>query len=546
MYSIPRAGVRRTLLMLLRPLIHVNFILGTCPFVISSSGEISCPLKYFNIARFLLITSVFFTFACTAVVKLMCSLYTDEEVTPFWNSESKHGFVLAKCVDIACGFYANLIPFVFLCLASIKRNEILRFFDVMADYSKGINGFGDLPHVKKVTNRLYILHGSFGIATSLLLAVRYFTNASYGPAAMVLSFWNGINPIIIIWTTSLFSIYLSFAKTAVMAFIEVACITQATCFCKVIDNLLAYLNEMMSYWNTRFLELPLTGSILHHHPQRNPDPVPITNGGKSRKIQMDFENYLQQIRNYNDEQELSHLGSIDNPKSGKKQRQFLEYSPLRDLTPGQQMVHAIDTFQSVQNMQTAANGLFGFVLALNVGLMIFMCVVLKYMLIWNFGMLKRNAGAGGGVETPSYLGSYNASFPTKNSTMDVAHIVNSPTEWTMFALFDICYFFRLLVLIVSLGNVHCRSLKFNSRLTRAFLQAQKIIDSLDFQGSSNKMFRGRPVLTPSEANMILAFITENSANPMAFSAAGLFVFSRNLILVIMSIIVTYLVFLLQV
>ncbi len=209
---------------------------------------------------------------------------------------------------------------------------------------------------------------------------------------------------------------------------------------------------------------------------------------------------------------------------GRMRGDFCEF---QEMTPGQQILFVINKFQTVRNMQGAANGLFGWVLALNTGLTVFMVVVLKYMLIWNLG------------------------HSMKQNRTDVNHSSSAAaetqySEWAMFGLLNICFSFRLFVLVICLGNVHFASVKFNSKLSQALFQAQKIADVVDSQGMSNKYFQGRQVMTSSEANTVLAFITENSANPLAFSAAGLFCFSRNLILVIISIITTYLVFLLQV
>lgn len=241
------------------------------------------------------------------------------------------------------------------------------------------------------------------------------------------------------------------------------------------------------------------------------------NGGKCRKIQNDFENYLEQIRHGGIQASIN--------MEGRMHGDFCEF---QEMTPGQQILFVINKFQTVRNMQGASNGLFGWVLALNTGLTVFMVVVLKYMLIWNLGHSMK-----------------------LTHSADINQLNNSAagtqySEWAMFSLLDMCFSFRLFVLVICLGNVHFTSIKFNAKLSQALLQAQKITDVVDSQGMSNKYFRGRQIMTSSEANTVLAFITENSANPMAFSAAGLFCFSRNLILVIISIITTYLVFLLQV
>lgn len=57
---------------------------------------------------------------------------------------------------------------------------------------------------------------------------------------------------------------------------------------------------------------------------------------------------------------------------------------------------------------------------------------------------------------------------------------------------------------------------------------------------------GRRMVTPTQASSLIAFMNLYNAQPVAFSAGGLFVFSKGLIMMIVSIIVSYLIFLLQV
>lgn len=268
--------------------------------------------------------------------------------------------------------------------------------------------------------------------------------------------------------------------------------------------------------------------------------VSCHNEGKTRKIQNDFENYLEKIRS-----NTRYTSSIVN--EGQPGRVHGDFCDFREITPGQQIIFVIDKFQIVRNMQFVANGLFGFVLALNISLAVFMSVVLKYMLIWNFGNLMQEQTNLRNQQTIEIFNSTNLTFSTSSVKGSLGYwITSSSSEWTLFAVLDVCFSVRLCVLVICLGNVHFTSINFNSRLSQALLQAQKIADLIDMQGMGNKYFQGRQVMTPNEANTALAFITENSGNPMAFSAAGLFCFSRNLIMVIFSIITTYLVFLLQV
>lgn len=259
--------------------------------------------------------------------------------------------------------------------------------------------------------------------------------------------------------------------------------------------------------------------------------VATYDGPKSRKMHNDFENYLEQIRYY--------TGGPP-PLGNERGRARGDFGDSRDMTPGQQILYVIDKFQAVRNMQNSTNNLFGFVLAVNTGLTVFVSVVLKYMLIWTFGNVVKDYYRGPNINATGSVGN------DGNAHHDEKFIPDSSCQWAMFAILNGCFCARLMVLVTCLGNVHYTSQRFNSTLSLALLQIQKIVDVIEAQGLSNKYFQGRLVITATEANAVLGFITENSANPMAFSAAGLFCFSRNLILVIISIVITYLVFLLQV
>lgn len=260
-------------------------------------------------------------------------------------------------------------------------------------------------------------------------------------------------------------------------------------------------------------------------------------GPKSRKMHNDFENYLEQIRHYT---------GNPLPIGNERGRPRGDFGDFREMTPGQQILYVIDKFQAVRIMQNSTNSLFGFVLAVNTGLTMFMCVVLKYMLIWNFGNLVKYYYHNPTVNVTAANESSIVLAINNGSGHQMVLVTDSPSQWIMFAILNACFGIRLLVLVICLGNVHYASTRFNATLSLALLQVQKIVDVIEAQGLSNKYFQGRSVITSTEATAVLGFITENSANPLAFSAAGLFCFSRNLMLVIISIVTTYLVFLLQV
>lgn len=263
-YQVVNDEIRKSILILLRPLIQINYVLGTCPCVISPEGQIKTPFKYFSFARFFLIVALLIFLSISPVLRGCLSMLNispnNEYLNKNYFSAAKKeavGMTLTRYVDMACGFYANLIPAVFLCMASCKRKQILNFFDSMSNYVNGISGFGDYAHIKKVITRLFVMHGVFSICISIMLALRFASNSSQGPGTMTLWFlWQDesvTNAKWVAWTLAPFYGYLSVAKTAVTALIEVCCASLACCFCKVIENIQAYLNDVMQHWNRRFL-----------------------------------------------------------------------------------------------------------------------------------------------------------------------------------------------------------------------------------------------------------------------------------------------------
>lgn len=270
-----------------------------------------------------------------------------------------------------------------------------------------------------------------------------------------------------------------------------------------------------------FLDNSMYSSVLNRTPGIISNPnLSSADLGKNRKIKNDLEHHLE--KRYSCEMLKDEM-----EEKNKLRLDFGDF--VQEMSLGQQILFVIEKFEAVRNMQNAANRLFGCVLAINTGLMVFMVVVLKYILVWSFwNFLNMSESDNGDVAPPQ--------------------LVHSHPEWAMFGILNLCFVVRLFVLVVCLGNVHFSSVKFNSKLSQALLQSQKIVDVVERQGISEKVkyFRGRKVITASEVNTVLIFITDNSANPMAFSAGGLFCFCRGLTLVILSIITTYLVFLLQV
>lgn len=291
-----------------------------------------------------------------------------------------------------------------------------------------------------------------------------------------------------------------------------------------------------------------------------------------------------------------------NSSKGKSENQFIDailsskskqtsfVTPLKEnremlvsqMTPGQQLCFVIRKLQHVSKMQNVTNNLFGCILALDIGFTVFMLVILKYLLIRNLGFHVARL-------REMYMGSLNGTFSVatgagdnNDEIMNITSIASasaldgqqdmltiSPYGWSLFLTFDVCFSLRIIVLIKFLGNVNSAAMKINVVLANALGKAQKLVDlvsvstnqsgdSVDDNKSQERMNNNnksnfmdgngkrRPLITSVEADTILAFLTVNSSQPIAFSVGGGFLtFSGSTIMLIVSVIISYVVFLLQ-
>jgi len=87
------------------------------------------------------------------------------------------------------------------------------------------------------------------------------------------------------------------------------------------------------------------------------------------------------------------------------------------------------------------------------------------------------------------------------------------------------FLIRLLIVLISLGNVHEYSRWFDNEVAGSLMAVKEP--------------------KPSDINLIQVHLLGNQANPVSFSAGGFFIISRGTLLYSFSIITTYIVFMLQ-
>lgn len=317
------------------------------------------------------------------------------------------------------------------------------------------------------------------------------------------------------------------------------------------------------------------------------------------KLQNDLETYLDNIRELNPGLVSSTTASPP-PRNLDSSQSSSTPSPrptsaIFKTTPGKTLSYVARKFQSIASLQQASNNVFGHTLAINIASIVGMSVILKYLVItsftahmkphYHYSSIEAYQGSEDGASEKKILGQgqlldepTSENYTENNSTIDWGNVSNSVkditeetnrsvlvaghsisllnpyhldnAEWIMFLGLDLSLLIRLAIVIISLGRVHQTSLQFNLMMGKAFLTANQVIDELTETlaqncGQAQADEVGKLMMTSTQTSSILAFINLNNANPVAFSGGGLFLFSRGLLLMIVSIIISYLVFLLQ-
>jgi hypothetical protein len=167
------------------------------------------------------------------------------------------------------------------------------------------------------------------------------------------------------------------------------------------------------------------------------------------------------------------------------------------------IILAIQRFSYIAQKQRLINSIFGPILALDIAWLVIHVCLLFFLQIKSLGLAASST----------------TDLPGPHATHE------TPQRVALFAGQGIIYLIRLLIVLISLGNVHQAS------------------TWLDVEIASSLMNVKKP--KASDINLIQVHLLGSQANPVAFSAGGFFILSRGTLLYAFSIITTYIVFLLQ-
>lgn len=544
-YSEPTYSIPKTLPQMLNPLMRLNYIMGTFPYTISYNQASSNPTVHLSSKTIHYYRAVFtLVLLLLSIIALSFRLF--ETILQFNQPQ-----FVTIAVELFCAVHANFTTVMILTLVFLKRSIIEKYFTEVLEYARDLRAYTDTHAVYNTVRKLYLIYATLGLSSAVAVAIRY----GLSPANSPVSIWFQLTrldryfqniPEVVSILSAMLVFFLAVVKFSLLGNLELVSCAQATCIVRTMENLMDYLEYQMVLWKRQSLDISTILILEAPSPQRQ----------SSKSIpKNDFTSYIEQIRELNPG--LIGPGSIPvsespSPESSAGSKPRSSLSNLQ-TTPGKALGHAARKFLKLASMQSLANSVFGTSLAVNIGCIVIMNVILKYLVITNFIHHLAVSQVDNGTIFFDDPTSDNMTLeqPWNLTTTNLTQVLKSSSEWLMFLGLDTSMFIRLGVIVISLGKVHKTALQFNQVMGRAFLAANQIVDEAATQLAAspeaypNAEHVAKLLMTPTQSSSIIAFMNLNNANPVAFSAGGLFVFSRGLLLMILSIIVSYLVFLLQ-
>ncbi|CAL8125270.1 unnamed protein product [Orchesella dallaii] len=486
----------------LRPLIRINFLLGVSTYTLSSTGVRQHPCQNFSLARviftlILIIISASFTFYKMVDTLIWNQMYLSDAVSRF-----------NKMVDLICQFVANITPCTIMLLGLVRANATNNFFDEMEKYNAGVGGFAEPRKVHSVSRRCLAMLAIIIAILTLLLLLR----VDPWEIMVIVGFKDKAIELLAALVFSIIEAFLIICKQTAITFIEVFSVALATCFNVVIENLTKFILKEAESWEEEYV-------------------------GKQKEFRM--------------KQEANREAQAESVNQQKR---------TQGMTPGQKICYVISKMQCVSTMQSTVNGVIGPFIALDLVFIVVQVVILTYLLIRNIGVHisglypeSQNSYIPVQEYNASAIITSNAKFLNNEGTETKTYLfIASPYGWLFFFGCDLCLAIRLILIIKYLAKVYNSSVKFNGALSNALITAQRLTDllpkvrgELENEKKYVLLEEVRPLVTSTEAHTIVTFVSVNSANPVAATAGGLFTFTGSTILLIASVIISYVVFLLQ-
>jgi hypothetical protein len=486
----PDKEKEHTVMSIIKPILRVNQFFGVC------AHEISGDLMIFRWRSFrVLHTFVTFLVICSYFMYMLYQFIVS------FSSSRKRG--IPEMVSLAIWLGGTLAPICLLVVSFKKRNKFSLFFEKMWEYKVPLKGMIKCEKTLKYSRNLYGFYIllcilSCGCVTFSTIRrplqdiciLNLFYSPDETPSSMMIA------------VGCAFQCYLVIVKSCASAFIEVLSSSLAKSFDNTTKTIVKELKKSLG-GSPRF-QRPFNatssakslGALRDNgiYPKKDMNYHPhVSMINEQQNIIMGHRSLYPVIPSVEESTQNADLRFSLKPYPAPRQYSHDEHGNMyaESMTDGAgPIILAIKRFNCIANMQRLINCIFGLILALDTALLVFMSCLLLFLQI-------------------NYLGSTNV------DKMD--GIIYSGNA--------ICFFIRLVIMFINLGNVHETSIFFNGVLTSSLMQVKKP--------------------KASDVNLILAHLSAHSGNPVSYSAGGFFVFSKSSLLAVMSVIMTYVVFLLQ-
>lgn len=251
-YTEPTQSLPETFPQMLKPLLRVNYILGTFPYKIAfENGYMTLSKSSFHYYRAL---STFFILASTVLalaIRMLQVLLSAREL----DSNGNPVPILSRMVELICSIHANFITLIILLLVFLKREVLAKYFLEVINYSNSLRGYTDNATVFSTVRKLYTLYTFLGLTAALTVALRCFSNPKIAPISLWLElsgFDEYISSEIMSIVSAFFVFYLAIVKFACLGNLEVVSCTQAICFSRTMENLMDYLEDQIEIWKRQY------------------------------------------------------------------------------------------------------------------------------------------------------------------------------------------------------------------------------------------------------------------------------------------------------
>lgn len=251
-YSEPTQVIPSTLPQMLKPLLRINYILGTFPYKLSFENRlVTLSPKSFHYYHCFVTLIIILATVFANILRTLQVLLSPRPV----DSQGKTLPIIGRLIELTCTVYANLITMIILLLLFLKRKVLMKYLTETVLYSDSLKEYKDNGAVYAMVRKLGSLYTCLAIISGLSVAVRYFNHPGNAPVSIwleLVGLHGYMSPDVIAVVSSLFVFYLAMVKYACLGNLEVVSCAQSVCFSRSMENIMEYLEAQMQSWRRQF------------------------------------------------------------------------------------------------------------------------------------------------------------------------------------------------------------------------------------------------------------------------------------------------------